>query len=60
VHDDGAGFDPLAPAHHGRGLNHMRQRAELCGGSFDLTTQRGGPTTIQIQLPAGKIPNESF
>ena len=51
VQDNGTGFNPDGIATPGRGLNHMRQRAELCGGRLELKTQRGGPTTVRIKLP---------
>lgn len=51
VQDNGTGFNPDAIATPGRGLNHMRQRAELCGGRLELSTRHGGPTMVRIKLP---------
>jgi signal transduction histidine kinase len=51
VQDNGTGFNPEGIATPGRGLNHMRQRAELCGGRMELNTRHGGPTMVHIKLP---------
>ncbi len=48
--DDGKGFDPkLATRHHG--LHLMRLRAAALGGSLDVSSQPGGPTTITLWWP---------
>jgi PAS domain S-box-containing protein len=52
VEDDGLGFD-LQKAlleertGHGFGLNSMRERTELSGGSFSIESQRGRGTVLQ-------------
>jgi signal transduction histidine kinase len=51
VQDNGTGFNPDAISTLGRGLNHMKQRAELCGGRLELNTRHGGPTMVRIRLP---------
>jgi signal transduction histidine kinase len=58
VRDDGAGFDP---AHVQRrrpgmplarfGLHGMRDRAQILGGSFDVTSRPGEGTTVRVFLP---------
>jgi signal transduction histidine kinase len=54
VCDDGRGLAPTrrrrTPA-SGLGLRHMRERAELAGGTFELTPARGGGTMISVELP---------
>ena len=53
VTDDGSGFDPEGPIPEGHlGLQGMRERAELVGGSFDLVTTRGSGTTVTFEVEA--------
>lgn len=51
--DDGAGFDPGAPPAEagkgGSGLSSMRERTELSGGSFSLSSAPGAGTTITAE-----------
>jgi signal transduction histidine kinase len=54
--DDGSGFDVedslLRAAKEGRlGVIGMSERIRLLGGSFDLRSGRGGPTTVTLVLP---------
>lgn len=57
VQDDGVGLDPTeraaAPAGDRRrlGLQGIRERAALLGGSVDVTSRRGAGTTITVHLP---------
>jgi two-component system, NarL family, sensor histidine kinase UhpB len=57
VQDDGAGFDPAAGAAAGDrgdrhlGLQVMRERAALLGGSVEVESQAGAGTTITAHLP---------
>jgi len=56
MEDNGSGFDyqdTTDPTDHltGSGLRNMRQRAEVCGGSFALSSQGGKGTCIKIRLP---------
>jgi signal transduction histidine kinase len=52
VEDDGKGFDPASDAAvAGLGLNGMRERARLCGGSVDIKTSRGKGTTVFATMP---------
>jgi signal transduction histidine kinase len=52
VHDDGPGFDTAQAMAKGRlGLSGMRQRAEILGGSFDITSTPGDGTRVRVQLP---------
>ena len=50
VEDDGAGFDPAAPA-RGMGLSNMRARAAEVGGSIAVESRTGG-TTVRLIIPA--------
>jgi signal transduction histidine kinase len=54
--DDGAGFDVedalLRAAREGRlGVIGMSERIRLLGGSFDLRSEPGGPTSVMVLLP---------
>ena len=51
VCDDGIGFN-VAENYPGHlGLVSMRERAEKCGGSFDIDSYRGRGTAVRVQLP---------
>jgi signal transduction histidine kinase len=57
IRDDGKGFEPghaprMDSPLHGFGLNSMRERAELLGGKFLITSTPLGGTTICAELPA--------
>lgn len=51
--DDGRGLTPgrRRTSASGLGLRHMRERAELAGGTFELTPARGGGTMVSVELP---------
>jgi PAS domain S-box-containing protein len=54
VHDNGAGFDvtetiSMTPSRRGFGLASMRERAELSGADFDITSKSGQGTTIRVK-----------
>jgi signal transduction histidine kinase len=51
IEDDGVGFDPESALSENRGLSGMRERAQLVGGTFQVESERGKGTMIQIQLP---------
>ena len=58
VTDDGVGFDPAAVQKRRAGvplqrfgLHGMRDRAQIVGGTFDLTSAPGRGTTIRVFLP---------
>jgi signal transduction histidine kinase len=57
IADSGPGFDPAAvPANRRRarlGLQGMRERVELLGGSFSIDSKPGEGTTIEARLPLG-------
>jgi signal transduction histidine kinase len=50
VEDDGAGFDPEAPA-TGMGVRNMRERAAEFGGTFELASRLGGGTRLAVAVP---------
>lgn len=50
IEDDGRGFDP-AQVHAGPGLANMRARAERIGAGFDITSQPGKGTVVQLTIP---------
>jgi signal transduction histidine kinase len=55
IRDNGSGFDwdayqkDVPPEAHG--IRNMRERAGLLGGSFQMTTQSGGGTTLTVLVP---------
>jgi signal transduction histidine kinase len=58
VRDDGAGFDPQAVQRRRPGmplarfgLHGMRDRAQILGGSFEVTSAPGEGTTVRVFLP---------
>ncbi len=56
VGDDGAGFDPAeaerrVDGHFG--LRGMRERAELIGGTLDVSSSQGRGTVVKAQVPLG-------
>jgi PAS domain S-box-containing protein len=52
VSDDGTGFDDKAAKHEGIGLIGMRERVQILGGAFNLTTAPGVGTRLEVRLPA--------
>ena len=50
VEDDGRGFAEEEWATHG-GVRSMRERAELVGGTFELSSGPGVGTTIRASIP---------
>jgi len=56
ITDDGCGFDPSKVTDDRFGLEGIRQRAELLGGTFQVTSQPKAGTTLEIRLPAAHFP----
>ena len=55
IRDDGAGFDAESPPTGGRrrlGLLGMRERAEALGGRFEIRSQPGKGTEIEVEFVA--------
>jgi signal transduction histidine kinase len=50
IEDDGSGFDPGA-AGNGTGLQGMRERLSLIGGSLKIETRPGTGTTLVAVVP---------
>ncbi len=50
VTDDGAGFDDAAAGRGGMGLEIMRHRAGMLGGSFAISRGRGGGTVVRVSF----------
>jgi two-component system, NarL family, sensor histidine kinase DegS len=57
IRDDGPGFDPhevvRRAGHSSWGLTSMRERAELIGASFTVTSRPGHGTEVSVVLPLG-------
>jgi signal transduction histidine kinase len=53
VRDDGQGFDAeqTLALHNGIGLENIRNRARLTGGSSAITSRPGEGTTVTVQIP---------
>ncbi|WDF31850.1 GAF domain-containing sensor histidine kinase [Arthrobacter agilis] len=48
IADDGRGFEGSSRR---SGLENMKRRAELCGGSLSITSTLGGGTTVRLEIP---------
>lgn len=56
VADEGKGFDPNALKADGHfGLDWMRERVELLGGSFDVRSAAGRGTVVRVSLPLWQL-----
>ena len=56
VADDGGGFDPGALKADGHfGLDWMRERVELMGGSFDVDSAVGRGTKVRVSMPLSQL-----
>ena len=53
VEDHGKGFSPQVN-HPGIGLVGMRERAELVGGTLQVSQRNGGGTLVQLMVPAAR------
>lgn len=53
IRDNGVGFD-LNRLSRQSGLRNLRQRAEILGGSLEISSQLAGGTTIRLLCPVGK------
>jgi two-component system, NarL family, sensor histidine kinase DevS len=51
IEDDGRGFDPDSPA-DGFGLQGMRERVDLLGGSLQVESRAGAGTTLAVEVAA--------
>jgi signal transduction histidine kinase len=56
VADDGKGFDPMALKPDGHfGLDWMRERVELMGGSFEVNSVIGQGTKVRVSMPLSHL-----
>ena len=53
VEDDGTGFDPDRPVDGHLGLQGMKERAELIGGTVRVLSEPGSRTTVVLDVPLG-------
>jgi signal transduction histidine kinase len=65
VADDGKGFDPGALANRslargGLGMQSMRERAELSGGTYAVTSAVGQGTQVCVVWPAEQVPQAQY
>jgi PAS domain S-box-containing protein len=52
VSDNGVGFDPASNcASKGIGIQSMRERARMLGGTFEIRSRRSGGTKIMVRVP---------
>ncbi|MGF2414416.1 sensor histidine kinase [Ferruginibacter sp.] len=49
--DDGKGFETTKVTEKGIGLNNMRKRTELLGGTYNLESSPGSGTQLTIEIP---------
>jgi signal transduction histidine kinase len=52
IKDNGCGFSTDAQTFSGIGINNMRSRMELAGGSYEILSSHGKGTTTILRLPA--------
>ena len=52
VQDDGVGFGPNGHVSEGTGIGSMRERAELLGGTLQLSSSHGAGTCVAVRIPA--------
>lgn len=60
VHDDGCGFDSRKKIHRsgfleGYGLHSMKERVEICKGDFQIRSEPGNGTIINIFIPLNNV-----
>lgn len=51
IEDDGRGFDPEDAPGDGFGLQGMRERVDLLGGTLRVESREGAGTTIAVEVP---------
>lgn len=57
VTDDGHGFDPVAKADTGNGLQNLRKRAESIGGELLFSSLEEGGTRVSLKVPLAPSTN---
>ncbi|HRI25980.1 MAG TPA: ATP-binding protein [Ferruginibacter sp.] len=53
--DDGKGFDVTTVQSRGIGLNNMRRRIQILGGSFNLQSEAGRGTSLELFVPIDHV-----
>jgi signal transduction histidine kinase len=51
IEDDGKGFDYTASAGGGQGLKNVQSRISYLKGSYDIKSEKGNGTSINIEIP---------
>ncbi len=52
IKDNGIGFDTAGPGPEGHfGLGMMRERAQVAGAEFEMTSSPGDGTTVEVRFP---------
>jgi signal transduction histidine kinase len=51
IEDDGRGFEPAAIREGGFGLDGMRERVALLGGTLKVESRRNAGTTLKVEVP---------
>ncbi len=51
IQDNGHGFDPAKPRKKTLGLLGMKERTEVMGGSYEISSQPGEGTTVTVTVP---------
>ncbi|WP_050025822.1 sensor histidine kinase [Verrucomicrobium sp. BvORR034] len=63
IHDNGRGFqvegNAFARSSKCLGLLGMKERVEMVGGTFAVTSAPGKETTVQVELPGKKLPSRT-
>jgi signal transduction histidine kinase len=61
IKDDGVGFDTEGPGPEGHfGMTMMRERAQVAGGTFEVTSAPGEGTTITVSFATSWLDEESL
>ena len=59
LRDNGVGFDTAAPGPEGHfGMTMMRERAQIGGGTFEVSSAPGQGTTITVRFPTSLLQQE--
>jgi len=53
VEDDGRGFDPAQTREGGFGIEGMRERVALLGGTLKVESRKNAGTTLKVEVPEG-------
>ena len=51
IEDDGRGFDPAATREGGFGIEGMRERVALLGGTLKVESRKNAGTTLKVEVP---------